>query len=212
MMHCYLSITRKGEVVFLRKHLAWLALAFVACLLGCSNTKTTWEVGGDYQALVTLADSVTNQSGTVYLSEGIQVDHEVKMCDVQNVTWGFGFSTIHQNDVAAVRTSLPQALCIKGTKTIASGTVLTYQPVNSDTLTLGAQTAAGWTVTGTMTVDQYLRYNVGEPAVHQRLLQETSKGTFAIEAHGPNGEIVKFENGTYQFDIYVRKDPYDPFD
>jgi len=158
--------------------------------MGCSNTQTSWEAGGDYQALVTLADSVTTQSGTVYLSEGIQVDHEVKMCDVQNVTWGFGFSTIHQDDVAAVRTALPQALCLKGTKTISSGTVLTYQPENSDTLTLSAQPAPGWTVTGTVTVNEYSRYNSGEPRVNQQLLQETSKGTFAIEAHGPSGEVA----------------------
>jgi hypothetical protein len=190
----------------------WSILLLGACLMGCSKTKTSWEAGGDFQALVTLADSVANQSGTVYLSEGIQVDHEVKMCDVRNITWGFGFSTVHKDDVAAVRTSLPLALCIKGTKAISSGTVLTYQPVGSDTLTLRAQPAPGWTVTGTVTVDEYLKFNTGDPPVHQRLLKERSTGTFAILAQGPNGEILKFENGTYQFDIYVRKDPYNPFD
>ena len=189
-----------------------VSFALIACLAGCGNTKTSWEASGDYHALVTLADSVSNVGGTVYLSEGIQVDHKVEMCDVRNVTWGFGFSTVHRGDVAAVRTSLPQALCLKGTKEISNGTVLTYQPVGSDTMTLQAQPASGWTVTGSVTVDEYTKLNSGEPAVHERLLQESAQGTFAMEAHGPDGEIVRFENGTYRFDIYARKDPYDPFD
>lgn len=113
-------------------------LVSFALIAGCGNTKTSWEASGDYHALMTLADSVSNVGGTVYLSEGIQVDHKVEMCDVRNVTWGFGFSTVHRGDVAAVKTSLPQALCLKGTKEISSGTVLTYQPVGSDTMTLHA--------------------------------------------------------------------------
>lgn len=188
------------------------ALVIGGVLMGCSNTKTSWEAMGDYQTQLTIADTMTTAIGTVYKTGGPQFESKVDMCDVKDVTWGFGFSTIHNGDVAAVRTPLPQALCVKGIHTIASGTVLTYQPVGSDTMTLRAQPATAWTVTGSVTVTEYTEFNPREPKVNERLLSETSKGTFSLEAHGPNGELVRFQNGTYQFDIYVRKDPYNPFD
>ena len=67
-------------------------------------------------------------------------------------------------------------------------------------------------MTGSVTVAEVKYYNPAEPDVHERVLTEKATGTFALEANGPNGQLVRFENGTYEFDIYLRKDPYDPFD
>ena len=181
-------------------------------LLGCSNSKTSWEAGGDFFATVTIADSTQDTQGSVSRTGGIHVDDEVRLCGVRSVTWGFGFSTIARGDVAAIITPLPQPLCTKGTHTISSGTVLTYQPVGGDTLTLSAQPASGWTVTGSVTVTEVTDYDPEEPDVNERVLSEKATGTFALLANGPDGQLVRFENGTYEFDIYIRKDPYDPFD
>ena len=199
-------------MTFARSLIAGILFACAPCVGGCGNTKTSWEAMGPYQTQLAIADTTSTVQGTVYMTGGPQFENEVEMCDVTNVTWGLPFSTIHEGDVAAVRTPLPQALCLKGTHPISSGTVLTYQPVGSDTMTLGAQPASGWTVTGSVIVTEYTKVIHPEPKVHERLLNATAKGTFSLEAHGPNGEIVRFQNGTYQFDIYVRKDPYNPFD
>ena len=196
----------------MRTLVAAFLLIYAAGVTGCSNTKTSWEAGGDYYATLTIADTTSSFHGIVHLTEGIQVDHEVRMCDVRNVTWGLPFSSVTRDQVAAIRITLPRALCHEDSDIVSGGTVLTMQPVASDTSVLLAQPASGWTITGTVTVAEYTDFNAGEPAVNERVLSETAKGTFALEAHGPNGEVVRFQNGTYQFDIYVRKDPYDPFD
>ncbi|HET9234627.1 MAG TPA: hypothetical protein VFP10_10850 [Candidatus Eisenbacteria bacterium] len=163
-------------------------------------------------AMVTIADSTQEVRSTVSYTPGIHVDDEVTLCGVRSVTWGFPFSSIANGDVAAIITPLPQPLCTKGTHAISSGTVLTYQPVGGDTLTLRAQPASGWTVTGSVTVTEVTDYDPGEPDLHQRVLSEKATGTFALQANGPDGKLVRFQNGTYEFDIYIRKDPYDPFD
>ena len=197
----------------MRNLLALTILAITsACFVGCSNTKTSWEAGGDYQATLTIDDSTGTALGQVYRTGGYQTEDEVEMCSLRNVTWGIPFSTAVRGHIAAIRTTLPQPLCRIGSYNVSTGTVLTWQPVGSDTSTVSAQPAAGWTVSGSVTVDEYTRLNHPEPKVDQRLLNETSTGTFALEAHGPSGEIVRFQNGTYQFDIYIRKDPYNPFD
>lgn len=185
---------------------------FATTLLGCSNTKTSWEAGGPWVAMVTIADSTQEVQSTVSYTPGIHVDKEVSLCGVRSVTWGFPFSTIARGDVGAIITPLPQPLCTEGTHAISSGTVLTYQPVGGDTLTLRAQPASGWTVTGSITVTEVTDYDPPEPDLHERVLSEKATGTFTLQANGPGGQIVRFENGTYEFDIYIRKDPYDPFD
>lgn len=181
-------------------------------LLGCSNTKTSWEAGGDYQATLTIDDSTQVREGIVYLTGGPQVENEVNMCDVRNLTWGLPFVASSPGTVASIRITLPQALCRLGTYNISTGTVMTWQPAGTDSSTLTAKPASGWTVTGTVTVTEYTDFIDREPEVNKRRLSETVKGTFSLEAHGPNGELVRFQNGTYQFDIYIRKDPYNPFD
>lgn len=197
-------MTREPALVFL--------LFITSAFLGCSNTKTSWEAGGDYSAMITMADSTRDVDGQVYYTSGVHVEDEVTLCGIRSVTWGLPFSTIARGDVAAIITPLPQPLCTKGTHAISSGTVLTYQPVGGDTLTLRAQPASGWTVTGSVTVSEAEYYNPADPDVHERVLTEKATGTFTLQANGPGGQVVRFENGTYEFDIYLRKDPYDPFD
>jgi hypothetical protein len=199
------------EVIGLKRHIAVIALLIFAAI-GCSDTRTSWEAGGDYHATLTVDDSTAAYDGQVYLTGGPQVEDEVKMCEVRNLTWALPFVASSPGAVASIRITLPQVLCRKGSYNISTGSVWTWQPVSGDTSTLKAQPASGWTVTGNVTVTEYSDFNHREPAVHERLLSETSKGTFSLAADGPNGELVRFQDGTFQFDIYVRKDPYNPFD
>jgi hypothetical protein len=193
---------------------AWIAtwLALGSALAGCSNTKTTWEAPGRYEADLSGEVTGTEIEGNVTRAAGVSSDDEIRLCDVRDVLWEIPHSGAYLGKIAAVVGRLPLAVCREESMTVSEGYVLTYQPVGDDTLTLHAQRAEGWTVSGTVVVSDYTDHHPREPEVHQRLLSETAAGTFALEAQGPESAFLRFENGTFQLDVFVRKDPYDPFD
>jgi hypothetical protein len=186
-----------------------LFVAFAAG--GCSYTETVWEAAGEYEAEVTGTGPGGTVRGTVYRTGGIQTDERVRMCAVRNVTWGLPFPEAVRDQVAAVVSALSGGLCEEDTVLVTEGAVLTYQPVGGDTLTLRAEPEPGWTVTGQVVVTEYTNHHPEDPDVNERVLSETSVGTFELEAHGPGGAVLLFEEGTFRFDIHVRKDRINPF-
>jgi hypothetical protein len=175
-------------------------------LAGCSGEALFYRTDGTYTADVTTETSTT-VSKTLTLSKGdapIAAKGELRMCDVDEISWGLGSGPDAVGKPAAIRTALSRSLCQTGTTSIVSGKMLVWGQAT------GSPGITGWTVTGTITITDYTNLNPPEPSLNQEVLSERAVGTVSLLATTADGRMVKLENGNFTFPIYIRKSPYDP--
>jgi hypothetical protein len=180
-------------------------------LVGCSGEALFYRTDGTYTANVTTETSTT-VSKTLTLSKAdaaISAKGELRMCDVDEISWGLGTGPEAVGKPVAIRTALSRSLCQIGTTSIVSGKMLVWgQAPNSPGIT--GVISDEWTVTGTITITNYTNLDPAEPSLNQEVLSERAVGTVSLLATTADGRIVKLENGTFTFLIYIRKSPYDP--
>ena len=183
----------------------------VAMTLGCSGEALFYRTDGTYTADVTTETSTT-ASKTLTLSKAnapIAAKGELRMCDVDEISWGLGSGPDAVGKPAAIQTALSRSLCQTGTISIASGKMLVWgQAPNSPGIT--GVISDEWTVTGTITVTNYTNLDPAEPSLNQEVLSERAVGTVSLLATTADGRMVKLENGNFTFLIYIRKSPYSP--
>jgi len=191
---------------------AILAGLVAATQAGCSGDAIFYRTDGTYAADVTIGGSPTARK-TLTLSQAngaISAKGELRMCDVNNISWGLGGGIGPLGAPVAIQTTLSQSLCQTGTKTIVAGKMLVWGQASGSQGTTGV-ISDEWTVTGTVTVTEYTNLNAGEPSLDQEVLSERAVGTVSLTATTTDGRIVKIENGTFTFLIYHRKSAYAPF-
>jgi hypothetical protein len=189
-----------------------LLAILILLLCGCSSTRTSWNALGSYSASLGDSDStLAPATGGVSPSDGITRFERTRMCDIRNISIGLPFNPV-RGEVAAVRVNLPQALCRLGSHAVTGGLVQVWNSPGTDTAVVTGVPATGWTVSGTVTITDYINFDPPEPELNETLQSERVTGTFEVTAAGPEGEMVRFRNGTFQLDITVTKSPYNPFD
>ena len=180
-------------------------------LTGCSGEALFYRTDGTYTADVTTETS-TRVSKTLTLSKAdapIGAKGELRMCDVDEVAWGLGSGPEAVGKPVVIRTALSRSLCQIGTTSIVSGKMLVWgQAPNSPGIT--GVISDEWTVTGTITITNYTNLKPGEPSLNQEVLSERAVGTVSLMATTTDGRVVKLENGSFTFLIYIRKAPYSP--
>jgi hypothetical protein len=188
-----------------------LAGLVAATLAGCSGDALFYRTDGTYAADVTTGGSTARKTLTLTRADGpISAKGELRMCDVNNISWGLGGSVGAVGEPVAIRTTLSQALCQTGTKSIVEGKMLVWGQASGSPGTTGV-ISDEWTVTGTVTVMEYKDLSAGEPSLDQEVLSERAVGTVSLTATTADGRIVKIENGAFTFLIYHRKSAYSPF-
>ena len=186
------------------------ALAAVT-LAGCSSEALFYRTDGTYAADVTTEGTTARKTLTLSQGDGpISAKGELRMCDVDQVSWSLGGGPEAVGKPAAIRTVLSQSLCQKGTTSIASGKMLVWGQAAGSPGTTGV-VSDEWTVTGTITITEYTDLDPGEPSLDQEVLSERAVGTVSLTATTADGRTVKLENGTFTFLIYSRKSHYSPF-
>jgi hypothetical protein len=184
---------------------------FVATLAGCSGDALFYRTDGTYTANVTTETSATaSRTLTLGKADGaISAKGELRMCDVDEISWGLGTGPDAVGKPAAIRTSLSQSLCQAGTASIVSGKVVVWGQAPSSPGITGV-VSDEWTVTGTITITEYTNLDPQEPARDQEVLSERAVGTVSLVATAPDGRLVRLENGIFTFRIYTRKSYYSP--
>jgi hypothetical protein len=188
-----------------------LAGLVAATLAGCSGDALFYRTDGTYTANVTTETSAT-ESKTLTLGKAdspISAKGKLRMCDVNQISWGLGSGPADVGKPAAIRTAVSQSLCQTGTASIVSGKMLVWGQATGSPGTT-AVVSDEWTVTGTITITEYTNLNPGEPSLNQEVLSERAVGTVSLLATTADGRMVKLENGTFTFLIYIRKSPYSP--
>ena len=183
-----------------------------AALAGCSGDALFYRTDGTYTADVATESSTTARR-TLTLGRGdapVSAKGELRMCDVDQISWGLGSGPDAVGKPAAIRTALSQSLCKTGTASIVSGKMLVWGQAPGSPGTTGV-ISDEWTVTGTITVTEYANLNPGEPSLEQEVLSERAVGTVSLSATTADGRSVKLENGTFTFLIHIRKSQYSPF-
>jgi len=188
-----------------------LAVLVAGTLAGCSGDALFYRTDGRYTADVTTETSATGQKMlTMTTSDGlISAKGELRMCDVDQISWGLGSGPDAVGKPAAIRTALSRSLCHTGTASIVSGKMLVWGQATGSPGTTGV-ISDEWTVTGTITITEYTNLTPDEPALNQEVLSDRAVGTVSVVARTADGRIVKLENGTFTFLIYIRKSPYSP--
>jgi hypothetical protein len=189
-----------------------LAALLATTLAGCSGDALFYRTDGIYSADVTTPGSTTaRKSLTLAKGDGlISAKGELRMCDVDHISWSLGNGVGAIGEPTAIRTMLSQSLCQTGTKSIVSGKMLVWGQATGSPGTTGV-ISDEWTVTGTITVTEYTSLDPGEPSRDQEVLSERAVGTVSLTATTADGRTVKVENGTFTFLIYIRKSQYSPF-
>lgn len=182
-----------------------------ATLAGCSGDALFYRTDGRYTADVSTETSSAERK-TLTMSNGdgpISARGELRMCDVDEITWSVGSGPDAVGKPAAIRTALSHSLCQTGSASVVSGKMLVWgkDPVSGGTTGVISDE---WTVTGTITVAEYTAFSPGEPSLNQEVLSERVAGTASLVATTADGRMVKLENGTFTFLIYIRKSPYSP--
>ena len=180
-------------------------------LAGCSGEALFYRTDGTYTANVTTETSTT-VARTLTLSKAdapLAAKGELRMCDVDQISWGLGSGPIAIGKPVAIRTALSGSLCLVGTRSIVSGKMLVWGQAPNSPGTTGV-ISDEWTVTGTITVTDYVNLHPDEPSLDQEVLSERAIGTVSLTATTADGRLVKVENGTFTFLIYIRKSAYSP--
>lgn len=189
-----------------------LAALVAATLAGCSGEALFYRADGTYTADVT-TDAAAKTTKTLTLSRGdgpVSAKGELRMCEVDEISWGLGTLPDAVGKPAAIRTSLSKSLCQTGTASIASGKVLVWGQASGSPGTTGV-VSDEWTVTGTITITEYADLDPAEPSLDQEVLSERAAGTVSLTATTADGRSVKLENGTFTFLIHIRRSQYSPF-
>ncbi len=182
-----------------------------ATLAGCSGEALFYRTDGIYTADVTTETSpAASRTLPLGTADGpISAKGELRMCDVDQISWGLGSGPDAVGKPAAIRTELSQSLCQTGTASIVSGKMLVWgQATGSPGIT--GVISDEWTVTGSITITEYTNLDPGEPSLDQEVLTERAVGTVTLTATTADGRLVKLENGTFTFLIYIRKSLYSP--
>src|ERR1044072_2208197 len=129
-----------------------LAGLIVATLAGCTGDVLLYRTEGTSTADVTTETPPTvRKTLTLSTADGpISAKGELRMCDVDGITWSLGTGADAVGKPAAIRTALSQSLCQTGTKSITSGKVLVWGQAPGSPGTT-AVVSDEWTVTGTIT-------------------------------------------------------------
>jgi hypothetical protein len=190
---------------------AILAGLIVATLAGCSGDALFYRTDGTYTADVTTETSTTRpMTQALARSDGpISAKGELRMCDIDQISWSMGSGPDAIGKPAAIRTALSRSLCQTGTASIVSGKMLVWGQATASPGTTGV-ISDEWTVTGTITITEYTDLHPAEPSLNQEVLSERAVGTVSLMATTADGRLVKLENGTFTFLIYIRKSPYSP--
>ncbi|HYC51777.1 MAG TPA: hypothetical protein VEB19_11760 [Gemmatimonadaceae bacterium] len=189
--------------------LAGLAAGMLA---GCSGDALFYRTDGTYTADITTETSPA-QPKTLTLSKGdgaISAKGDLRMCEVDQISWGLGTGPGAVGNPAAILTTLPQSLCQTGTASISSGKMLVWGPATGSPGITGV-IADEWTVTGTVTISEYTDLRPAEPSLNEEVLSERAVGTVSLVATTADGRMVRLENGTFTFLIYLRTSEYNPF-
>lgn len=188
-----------------------LAGFVAATLAGCSGDALFYRTDGTYTADVTTETSAAGRKTlTMTNSDGpISAKGELRMCDVDEITWSLGSGPDAVGKPAAIRTALSHSLCQTGSASVVSGKMLVWGQDPASGGTTGV-VSDEWTVTGTLTITGYTDLTPGEPSLNQEVLSERAVGTASLVATTADGRMVKLENGTFTFLIYIRKSPYSP--
>lgn len=188
-----------------------LAAFAAVSLIACSGDALFYRTDGTYTANVT-TEASTSVSKTLTLSKAgapIAAKGTLRMCDVDEISWGFGGGPDMIGKPVAIQTALSRSLCQTGTTSIVSGKMLVWgQDPNSPGIT--GVVSDEWTVTGTITVTDYTNLHPAEPTLDQEVLSERAVGTVPLLAKAADGRVVKIENGFFTFPIYIRKSAYSP--
>ena len=189
-----------------------LAGLVAATLAGCSGDALFYRTDGTYTADVgTEASAAGRKTLTMSNSDGpISAKGELRMCDVDEITWGLGSGPDALGEPVAIRTALSRSLCQTGAASVVSGKMLVWGQDPASGGTTGV-ISDQWTVTGTITISEYTNVTREEPSLNQEVLSERAAGTVSLVATRADGRMVKLENGTFTFLIYIRKSPYSPF-
>jgi hypothetical protein len=209
-----LNGTGPAEIHVMTKSLtrALLSGLVAATLAGCSGDALFYRTDATYEADVTTGGSAPARK-TLMLSQAggpISAKGELRMCDVDEISWGLSSDVAAVGEPASIRTTLSQSLCQTGTKSIVAGKMLVWGQASGSQGTTGV-ISDDWTVTGTVTVTEYTSLNPGDPSLDQEVLSERAVGTVSLTATTADGRIVKVENGTFTFLIYHRKSAFSPF-
>lgn len=183
-----------------------------ATLAGCSGEALFYRTDGTYTASVTTESAPASQQ-TLMLAQAdgpISAKGTLRMCDVDAITFSLPSGPADLGKAAAIKTSLSQSLCASGPKSITSGKVLVWGPAPNSPGTTGV-VSDEWTVTGSITVTEYVNLHAGEPSLDEEVLSERVSGTVSLTATTSDGRTVKIENGTFSLLIYTRKSEYHPF-
>jgi hypothetical protein len=196
--------------IYLRRLI--LAGLVTTAVAGCSGDALFYRADGTYTADVTTEGS-TQAAKTLNLTKGdglVSAKGELRMCDVDEISWGLGTGPGDVGKPAAIRTALSRSLCQTGTIAVTSGKVLVWgQAPNSPGIT--GVVSDEWTVSGTITVTEYTNLRPGEPSLDEEVLSERAVGTVTLTATTADGRTVKLEQGTFTFLIHIRKSEYNPF-
>jgi hypothetical protein len=188
-----------------------LVALVAATLAGCSGDALFYRTDGTYTADVTTETSAAERKTlTMTNSDGpISARGELRMCDVDEITWSLGSGPDAVGKPAAIRTALSHSLCQTGSASVVSGKMLVWgqDPASGGTTGVASDQ---WTVTGTVSITGYTDLTPGEPSLNQEVLSERAVGTASLVATTADGRMVKLENGTFTFLIYIRKSPYSP--
>jgi hypothetical protein len=188
-----------------------LAGLVAATLAGCSGDALFYRTDGTYTADVTTEATTARKTLTLAKGDGLISDKgELRMCDIDEISWGLGSGPDAVGKPAAIRTALSRSLCQTGTTSIVSGKMVVWGPATGSPGTTGV-ISDEWTVTGTITINDYANLNPPEPSLDEEVLSERAVGTVSLSATTADGRMVKVENGTFTFLIHIRKSPYSPF-
>lgn len=198
------------------KHIALncgiLAGLVAATLAGCSGDALFYRTDGRYTADVSTETSAPARK-TLTMTNGdrpISARGELRMCDVDEITWDLGSGPDAVGEPVAIRTALSRPLCQTGPASVVSGKMLVWGQDPASGGTTGV-ISDQWSVTGTITIAEYAKVTPEEPSLNQEVLSERAAGTVSLVATTADGRTVKLENGTFTFLIYIRKSPYSPF-
>jgi len=188
-----------------------LAGFVAATLAGCTGDALFYRTDGTYTADVSTETSAPERR-TLMMTSGdgpISARGELRMCDVHEITWSLDSGPDAVGKPAAMRTALSHSLCQTGSASVVSGKMLVWGQDPASGGTTGV-VSDEWTVTGTVTISGYTNLDPGEPSLNQEVLSERAVGTASLVATTADGRLVKLENGTFTFLIYIRKSPYSP--
>jgi hypothetical protein len=191
-----------------------LAILIQVYLTGCGNLFGPSEVlyyrtDGSYTALRTDGNGAA-ASKTLTLSKAGAPTADrgsIRMCDITNVAWHLGGLPDSLGRPVTIVTELASPLCQVGNAPLAAGYMIVWGA--SSVGTTGVR-SNDWTVTGTVTISEYVDLKPPEPALDQELLSERISGTFSLVATAADGRSIRLESGTFTFSLYTKKGIYSP--